>query len=385
MEKPFWILCITHMLVEVNLLIQFALIPVIITEFKLGLLEASLVATVPSLVQLVMNIPAGYFAERFSPRSLLFASMMIEGLSGLLASQTDSFWTLILAIALLKISSPLYHIFGLSQVSRIVKPERMNKAMGFHNALGSFGSAVGVVSLSVFLGTLGWRWTYFFWAFPILIWGIVLLKSKNLGEGRFEKKDRKDRDGLRGLSFVVSSSFLVFLVAIAVREVGATGSSTFMTTYFVRDRSLAESTASLIYGLGPFVGIAGSLFGGYFGERTGMRKAFNWMVVGCTVSLLMMFFASQLYVLVALYVLYAFFGSGMWSPMNALVADIVPAKNMGMGFSIYFLTDGITTSIAPILVAAVIEVSAASIILPFSAFFMFLTLIVFHFVPPSRN
>jgi MFS-type transporter involved in bile tolerance (Atg22 family) len=71
--------------------------------------------------------------------------------------------------------------------------------------------------------------------------------------------------------------------------------------------------------------------------------------------------------------------------MNALVADIVPAKNMGMGFSIYFLTDGITTSIAPILVAAVIEVSAASIILPFSAFFMFLTLIVFHFVPPSRN
>jgi fucose permease len=57
------------MLVEVNLLIQIALIPVIITEFKLGLLEASLVATVPSLVQLVMNIPAGYFAERFSPEA----------------------------------------------------------------------------------------------------------------------------------------------------------------------------------------------------------------------------------------------------------------------------------------------------------------------------
>jgi len=77
MEKPFWILCITHMMVEVNLPIQVAFIPVIITEFKLGLLEASSVATVPSLVQLVMNIPAGYFAERFSPRSLLFASMMI--------------------------------------------------------------------------------------------------------------------------------------------------------------------------------------------------------------------------------------------------------------------------------------------------------------------
>lgn len=385
MERAFWIICITHMLVEVNLLMQVALIPVIITEFKLGLVEASLVATVPSFVQLIMNIPSGYFAERFSPRNLLFASMLVEGLSGLLASQTNSFWGLIIAISLLKVSSPLYHVLGLSQISRIVRPESINKAMGFHNALGSFGSAIGVVSLSVFLATVGWRWTYFFWAFPILLWGVVLIRSEDLRAEHSEKKELKSRPGFRELSFVVSSGFLVFLIAIAVREIGATGSSTFMTTYFVKERSLAESTASLIYGLGPFVGIVGSLFGGYFGEKAGVRRAFSWMLVGCTASLLTMFYASQLYSLVVVYVLYAFFGNAMWSPMNALVANMVPAKNVGIGFSIYFFTDGITTSIAPTLVAGVIELSAVSIIFPFSALFMFLTLIVFHFVPQSKN
>jgi len=57
MEKPIWMVCTTHMFVEVFFLTQVALIPVIVLEFQLSLLEASLVAVVPSLVALFMNIP----------------------------------------------------------------------------------------------------------------------------------------------------------------------------------------------------------------------------------------------------------------------------------------------------------------------------------------
>ena len=68
MEKPLWMISITHMFVEIFLLIQVALIPVITQEFQLSLLEASLVASLPSIVTLVMNIPSGYLADHF-PKS----------------------------------------------------------------------------------------------------------------------------------------------------------------------------------------------------------------------------------------------------------------------------------------------------------------------------
>jgi FSR family fosmidomycin resistance protein-like MFS transporter len=385
MEKPFWLICVTHMLVEINLLIQVALIPVITREFNLSLLEASLVATVPSFVQLLINIPSGYLADRFSVKHLLFVSMLIEGVSGLLVSQTTSFWTLVLGISMLKISSPLYHISGLSQVGKLSKPEHLNRSMGIHNALGSLGSAVGVVSLAIFLSTLGWRWTYLFWGFPILAWGLIILTSPHLQvERRIEKKETNKRDEPQKWSLILSSGFLIFLIAIAVREVGATGSSTFMTTYFV-NRNLSESTASLIFGLGPFVGIAGSLSGGYLGDRAGARKTLNSTIIGCTASLLILSLVSHVYLLALIYIVYSFFSNAMWSPMNALVAQITPAKGLGLGFSAYFFTDGITTSVTPTLAAGIIELSGISLVFPFSAFFLFSSLIIFQFLPSPRK
>jgi predicted MFS family arabinose efflux permease len=385
MEKPFLVICVTHMLIEVNLLIQVALIPVITKEFQLSLLEASLIATVPSFVQLLMNVPSGYLYERFGVKHLLFASMLIEGLSGLLVSQTSSFWALVLGISLLKVSSPLYHISGLSQISKLVKPHQMSRSMGFHNALGSLGSAVGVVTLAVFLSTLGWRWTYLFWAFPVLAWGLLLSRSLSPQPERPKKSEVNGKGSMRRLPLVLSSGFVLFLIVVAVREVGATGSSTFMTTFFVNAKFMSESTASLVFGLGPFVGVIGSLCGGYLGERTGVIKALGWTIIGCAGALFILPVIPQFSLIVLAYAIYSFFSNAMWSPMNALVADMLPSTDSGLGFSVYFFTDGATTSIAPTLAAGVIELSGVWFVFPFSAVFLVSSLVILQFLPRYRK
>lgn len=379
MEKPFRAICVTHMLIEVNLLIQVALIPVVTKEFHLSLLEASLIATVPSFFQLVMNIPSGYLYERFGVKRLLFGSMLIEGFSGLLVSQTNSFWTLVLGISMLKISSPLYHISGLTQISKLVKPDRMNRSMGFHNALGNLGSAVGVITLAIFLSTLGWRWTYLFWAFPILAWAFLIPKIFPLQGVKSKKPEINGRSSMRRLPVVVSSLFLLFLIVVAIREIGATGSSTFMTTFFTKYTS--ESTASLVFGLGPFVGILGSLSGGYLGERSGPTKSLGWMIAGCAATLFVLPLIPQFSLIIVVFAIYSFFSNAMWSPMNTLVAHMLPPTDTGLGFSVYFFTDGITTSIAPTLAAGVIELSTVWFVFPFSALFLVSSLAVLQFLP----
>jgi MFS family permease len=385
MEKPLWMICITHMFLELYLLIQVALIPVIIREFQLSPIEASLVVTVPSFVQLLMNVPSGFLADRFNTHQLLFASMLIEGFSAIMVSQTNNFWTLVVTISFVKISSPLYHISGLSQISRIAKPEQISRSMGFHNALGSLGSAIGVVSLAVFMSTLGWRWTYLFWAVPILIWGCIILMSSQLKIKRFEKTKNKSGNRSKRLSLIFSSGFLVFLIALAVRELGATGSSTFMTTYFVKVRNLSESTASLIFSLGPFMGIVGSLGGGYLGEKIGSKKTLNYAIIGCVISLSVLSLASELYLLILIYVLYAFFSNSIWSPINSIVADITPATERGLSFSIYFFNEGLIGSIAPTLAAGVIELSDVWFVFPYSIVFLVTGLIILQFLPDQER
>jgi len=311
--------------------------------------------------------------------------MLIEGLSALLISQTYNFWMLVLGVSLMKIASPIYHISGLSQISRFAKPERMGRSIGFHNALGSLGSAAGVVSLAVFLSTLGWRWSYLFWAFPILIWGFVLLRSPQLKIKPTDKTEIEKQERLMKLSLIFSAPLLIFLVAIGIREVGSTGISTFMTTYFVSTRGLSESTASLIFGLGPFMGIVGSLGGGYMTERTGAKKALSWAVLGCVVSLSILSLMTHIYLLVLVYLVYALFGNSLWSPMNTIVAAITPESERGLSYSIYFFMEGLIASFTPTLVAGVIELSDVWFVFPFSIIFMIMGLIILQFLPKPKK
>lgn len=383
MEKPVWMICVTHMFIEIYLLAQVALIPVIVQEFQLSLVEASLVATIPSLVALLMNIPSGFLADRLSTNHLLFGSMLIEGVSTLLISQTNNFWSLVLGVSLLKISSPIYHISGLSQLSRFVKLERMGRSIGFHNALGNVGSASGILSLALFLLTFGWRWAYLFWGVPILIWGVVLLISPQLKTKRIAKSEIAEKDRPGKLSHVFSASLLIFLVAIGLREVGSTSAYTFMTTYFVSVRGLYESTATLIFGLGPFVGIVGSIYGGYFTERVGAKKALSVAILGCMIALFCLSLMTHTFLLGLLYVIYALFMSLLWSPMNTIVAAVTPESKRGLSYSVYFLTEGLTASITPSIAAGVIAVSSVWSVFPFSVVFMMLGLITLQLLPKS--
>lgn len=386
MEKPVWMICITHMFLEIYLLIQVALIPVITREFQLSLLEASLVASIPSLIMLLMNIPCGFLADRFSTNHLLFSSMLIEGFSALLISQTNSFWTLVLGVSLMKIASPVYHISGLSQISRFARrPKRIGRAIGLHNALGSLGAAAGVVSLAIFLATLGWRWSYLFWALPILVWGFVVLKSPQLITKRIDRNQIEKQGSLMKFSLIFSVPLLIFLVSMGIREVGSTGISTFMTTYFVSIRRLSEATASLIFGLGPFLGIVGSLSGGYLTERAGAKKALSWGVLACVLSLSILSLMTQIYLLTVLYLVYAFFSNSLWSPMNTIVATVTPESERGLSYSIYFFTEGLVASFAPTLVAGVIELSDVWFAFPFSITFMILGLIILQFLPIPKK
>lgn len=372
------------MFIEIYQLVQVALIPVMILEFHLNFLEASLVATLPNIVALLTYIPFGILADRFDTNHLLGASMLAEGLAAFFVSQTSSFWTLVLGVSLMKLSSPLYHISGLSRISRLSKPERISRSIGFHNALGSFGSGLGVISLTVFLSSLSWRWVYLFWSFPIIAWGFIVLTYAKLKAERVEYGSKQDQGGrLAKLTLIFSSGLLFFLIIFCIRQFGAIGSSTFMTTFFVEIVGLSETMASLIFGLGPFIGIVGALFGGYLTERLTAKTSLSLVTIICSIALFVLSLTSEANVVIIVFILYAFFNSTIWSPLNTIVARITPAALRGLSYSFYFSAEGIIASIAPAFTGAVIELTDVWFFLPFSITFLITSVILLQF--QNRN
>lgn len=359
---------------------QVALLPVYIREFRLTLLEASLIATIPGLTQLLMNIPSGLLADKINPKHLLSLSMVIEGFSALLLSTTGSFWALIFGFTLMKIASPIYHISGLSQLSRLVEREETSKSMGFHNALGNLGSAIGVISLALVLPTLGWRWAYAFWAIPILIWAFVTLRYLQIENWTSERREMSKRKLLPSVSLLFSREFSIFLGAVILVVAGIGTISTFMTTYLVNARGLSDATASLIFGLGPLMGMVASTSGGYVGERIGAKRALGLAIVGCVVSLSIMSISGQLNLVVFIYVLYSYFSNSIWVPLNTVVVDVTPRTVRGLSYSAFFFVENLALCITPAAIAAVIGMSDIWYIFPFSITFLVISLVTLQLV-----
>jgi MFS family permease len=258
--------------------------------------------------------------------------------------------------------------------------------MGFHNALGNLGSAIGAISLSVFLPTLGWRWTYLFWALPILTWGFIILRSKQLDAVKTEKTEEKKPSRGTSLRKVFTRAFLIFLLAVGFRAIGIVSVNTFIPTYFVIERKLLVSTASLIFGLGPFMGIVGSLLAGGLGDRVGAQKMLSLAILSSAFSLLVFSLASDLYFLVPAYLVLSFFNSIAWTPMNTMVVDMMPVMERGLGFSTYFLIEGVIEAVSPTIAAKLIDFSSIAYLFPFSLAMVIVGLVILQFLRfPKRS
>ncbi|HUK29001.1 MAG TPA: MFS transporter [Candidatus Acidoferrales bacterium] len=363
MQRTILTISVCHLLIEVFYFTQAALIPVMIQEFNLNLLDASLVVSVPSLVALLAYFPSGLLADVLSPNQLLFASMTIEGSSILIASQARSYWLLVAALCFTCIARPVYHASGVTQISRIAKSDELNMAMGIHNALGDLGTAAGVSSLAFFLTFLSWRWAYALWAIPVLCWGIVVLRSSKLRMPRStEPRQSAKRSNI--IHSILVFSFVIFLVFVAIRELGSTSVSTFVTTFLVVRLKVSAATASLVFGLGAFVGIVGDLAGGYLGKWLSTKKALVFCMFCCIAMLVALGFVSGISLFIIVYLAYAFFDFAVWSPMHTLVAEITPDKTRGLSYSTYFFVHTLMFSLAPMLAAGFIQLYGIAIIFP---------------------
>ncbi|MCW3992545.1 MAG: MFS transporter [Candidatus Bathyarchaeota archaeon] len=352
----------THFILHVYTMLLPALLPTLRSELGVSLPQVSLLVSIPLLVQIVANIPAGVASDRFSG-AVMAASFLANVAAAALIPASTNFLTLLIGFCLLAIGSTLYHPPGLKASSE-VDPSRMNLALGAHIAAGSMGIAVGPIVLGLLMPIWGWRSSFYLWMPPTLMFAVVsYLYMRRSSTTAIVEPGPRAGDGLRSL---LTADFLLVLLFCALVEAAFINFSTFIPTYFTEVRGILPSLTSIIFGLGPLVGIAGAFGGGAAGDRYGrlMVTAVLLFVISALLALVPLspgvMASAAVYIIVR-----ALFASSM-PLLSAMIAANSGVGNRSLAFSAYFAVLNLAGAATTSATSLIVEAHGASMMFPIS-------------------
>ena len=350
----------THFMIHVYTMLFPVLILPIQEELGVTLVQASLLASVPRLINVVLYIPTGLMADR-RPSLILTASFVSAGLGALLLTVSRSFAPILLGFSLLSFGGTLYHPPSLKLASGF-PPDRVSFAMGVHNMGSSLGFAAGPLLLGLMMPLWGWRSSFYVWAPLTLLTAVI---SHLYTRNRLESRDGSDGPSpMQGMRALLTRGFLTVAVMSMLVEATFSVLFTFVPAYFTLERGMSYSLASLISGLGPLTGLVGSFVGGFSGDRFGKYRMAVAVLLTEAALLLYFPFSSSLLILAVIYALYRCLQSAFMPLLNSIIVAHSDPKNISLSFSANFVAVNLFGALATTGASMLIEANGTGIIFP---------------------
>ncbi len=268
----------THFLIHVLSQLLPAVLPVIRSEMGLTLTQASLLISIPLMVQVFAYLPVG-FASRKNGTFLLTLSLVLTAVGAVIIPLASSYGIILLGFGLLGLGQTMYHPPAF-QIAGETEPSRLGLVMGVQMAGGSLGSAVGPITLGIILFAWGWRAGFYIWV-PLILLGTVYVFYFMHRTLKPKVVDTSQASLGNVSRFLLNRGFLMVVTISAIIEASSMILLTYLTSYLTAVLGLSASLASLIFGFGALLGIAGSLLGGSYRRYIWELQIDN---VGCGVD-----------------------------------------------------------------------------------------------------
>ena len=112
-------LCASHTMLHVYTDLPLALLPILISEYGLSILFASIVVSIPRVASLVFSLPSGLLADRLGHTRLISFSLFLDVLAASLILLSRDVVIVVLCFSLTALASTFYHPPALSTASNI--------------------------------------------------------------------------------------------------------------------------------------------------------------------------------------------------------------------------------------------------------------------------
>jgi FSR family fosmidomycin resistance protein-like MFS transporter len=342
----------THFLIHVLSQLLPAVLPVIRNELGLTLTQASLLISIPLIVQVFAYLPVGFVSEK-NGTLILTLSLILTAAGAILIPYASSYGITILGFGLLGLGQTMYHPPAL-KVTGDIEPRKLGLAMGVQMAGGSLGSAIGPIMLGIILLVWGWRAGFYIWV-PIILLGAVytfIFMRRRATPRGVDVSHSSLREVSRS---ILKRGFLIVVALIATLEAASMVLLTYLTSYLTGVMGLPASLASMIFGVGALLGIVGSLLGGFAGDRFGRYKSIILVTVLMTFTVALIPVTGSLLLVSLFYVIWRGLYAASMPLMNSLVVSYSEPQTRTMAFSVNFLVSNLAYAIVPVAASVVIE------------------------------
>jgi len=356
MSSSLLIMVLTHTLVHAAGNIQSALFPVLQEEFSLTNQQVGLIVAIPSLFQFLLSVPSGMVSDRFGPKKLIAASIVIAAVGALLGSVSMTPWMFIVASTLLTFNSTLYHPPAQSYVSDITNPRDRSRALGIWHSGGTTGVSLGPLSITILMGlfALSWRQIYGFWVIPILL-GLVALYFVKPAAEMVEKEVRDSWDEGETVDKLLNSNMIFLLLSGTVRRFGGGLTAGFLSIWLAKTQGWTLGQIGLMLGISSLLGIVASPLGGELAARYGEKRWFVTTLFGSYAFFALAFFLKGYWPFMIAYITHRFFGIlGMPANMT-LTARLSPPKQRGVGFALSSIPMNVVRPVAAMVAAYIAD------------------------------
>ena len=356
MSSSLLIMVLTHMLVHAAGNMRSTLFPVLKAEFSLTNQQIGLIIAIPSLCQFLLSIPSGMVSDRFGPKKLIAASILIAAVGALLGSVSTTPWMFIVASTLLTFNSTLYHPPAQSYVSDITNPRDRSRALGIWHSGGTTGVSLGPLSITILMGlfALSWRQIYGFWVIPILL-GLVALYFVKPAAEMVEKEVRDSWDEGETVDKLLNSNMIFLLLSGTVRRFGGGLTAGFLSIWLAKTQGWTLGQIGLMLGISSLLGIVASPLGGELAARYGEKRWFVATLFGSYAFFALAFFLKGYWPFMIAYITHRFFGIlGMPANMT-LTARLSPPKQRGVGFALSSIPMNVVRPVAAMVAAYIAD------------------------------
>jgi sugar phosphate permease len=260
--------------------------PDLLREFHLGAGELGNIAAPFFVAYALLQIPVGFTLDRFGPHRPLAAAVVVAALGSLLFSASTGAGTAALARLVIGSGAAFSFIASLKLVSNWFAPERFATLAGLTNTAGMIGAAGGGAPLALLVAGIGWRGSLGLLGGVGLALALLIVlfvrdqppvsSAPTPGDGTSTLPVPVTAAGWRAGAVSVVASPQVWLNALYATAIsivfvafGALWGISYIEKACGVPRFAAAAAASLLF-LGA---IPGSMFFGWFSDRTRRRKA----------------------------------------------------------------------------------------------------------------
>jgi MFS family permease len=298
----------------------------------------------------VFQLPAGFLAERHSPRLLLSGGTAILALAFLLLGFAGGFTSLLLLAFFAGLGSGPQHPLSSTLVAKAYEIGPRRAALGIYNFSGDIGKVVIPAILALAAGAVGWRMGVIglgvFGGISTLIILIALMHLKMGSKPQNQSSSEKEFQPA-GWGILNSRGFAA-ISGINLLDTGVTfGFLTFLPFLLIEKGAEVELIGlalALVFGGGA----TGKFICGLLAERLGIIRTIVLTEIATGIGILVLLFTPLIGTLVLL-PLIGIAMNGTSSVLYATVADFIMPERHARGFAFFYTVGMGAGAISPLI------------------------------------